>query len=106
MDFGLPLLPLPAQSEGERNMHLGKIIRLGVVAMLAVGATASGASAYIICNHEGDCWHSDRRESAPGQTFEYHSDDWYFHQEWGTHHRFREYHEGRGYWHNGVWVQL
>ena len=87
-------------------MNVGAIIVSGVVAAFAMVASATSASAYIICNHEGDCWHSARRESAPGQTFEYHSDDWYFHQEWGTQHRFRAYHEGRGYWHNGVWVQL
>lgn len=69
-------------------------------------AAPSAAYAYVICNQEGDCWHSDRRENPPGQSFEYHSDDWYFHQEWGTHRRFRPYREGRGYWHNGVWVQL
>jgi hypothetical protein len=78
-----------------------------VAAILAMpGVLAAPASAIIVCNHEGDCWHSDRRESAPGQNFDYHSDDWYFHQEWGSQHRFREYHAGRGYWHNGVWVQL
>jgi hypothetical protein len=88
-------------------MRARKTLRAGAVFLGCLLATMPApASAYIICNHEGDCWHSDRRESAPGQTFEYHSDDWYFHQEWGTHRRFREYHEGRGYWHNGVWVQL
>jgi hypothetical protein len=90
----------------EWNMRFGKILVAGAVAFVALGFAATGASAYIICNREGDCWHSDRRESAPGQSFEYHSDDWYFHQQWGTKRRFREYHEGRGYWHNGVWVEL
>jgi len=87
-------------------MRLGKILVATAVTFMAMAATASGASAYIICNGEGDCWHSERRESPPGQSFEYHSDDWYFHQEWGAHRRFRPYREGRGYWHNGVWVQL
>lgn len=87
-------------------MHIGKFFVAGAVALIAATVMAERASAYIICNGEGDCWHGHRRETVPGQSFEYHSDDWYFHQEWGTHHRFRPYHDGRGYWHNGVWVEL
>ncbi len=64
-------------------MRFGKILVAGVVVVMGTGAMATGASAYIICNGEGDCWHSERRDSPPGQTFEVHSDDWYFHQEWG-----------------------
>ena len=64
-------------------MRFGKILVAGVVVVMATGAMATGASAYIICNGEGDCWHSERRDSPPGQAFEVHSDDWYFHQEWG-----------------------
>jgi hypothetical protein len=35
-------------------------------------------------------------------------DDWYFHQHWdGDRDRhYRDYHEGRGYYKGGVWVQL
>jgi len=87
-------------------MRLRKILVAGAVALIAMAVMATDASAYIICNQEGDCWHGHRRENVPGQTFEYHSDDWYFHQQWGTYRRFREYHDGRGYWHNGVWVEL
>jgi hypothetical protein len=103
MDFGGALLPSPGGWTGAL-MSFRKIMLAGALCG-GLGMPAP-ASAYIICNHQGDCWHSDRRESAPGQSFEYHPDDWYFHQEWGTHRRFRAYHEGRGYWHNGVWVQL
>ena len=87
-------------------MRLRKILVAGAVVLIAVVVMAERASAYIICNGEGDCWHGHRRETVPGQSFEYHSDDWYFHQEWGTYRRFRPYHDGRGYWHNGVWVEL
>ncbi len=87
-------------------MKHGKILWVGVAAMLGMVTTATSASAYIVCNHEGDCWHSDQRESAPGQVFDFYPDDWYFHQQWGRGHRFHDYREGRGYWHNGVWVQL
>jgi hypothetical protein len=84
--------------------------------ILAAAATAAGltlayaapASAYIACNREGDCWHTEKRVTAPGVTFQWHPDDWYFHQKWDSDrdHRYREYHEGRGYWRNGVWVTL
>jgi len=87
-------------------MRLRKILVAGAVALIAMVVMAGSASAYIVCNQEGDCWHSHRRESVPGQSFEYHSDDWYFHQQWGTYRRFRDYREGRGYWHNGVWIEL
>jgi hypothetical protein len=93
----------------EQRMGLGKRTSVGaamLLGILGVAASSGSASAYVICNGEGDCWHSDRRESIPGVNLEIHPDDWYFHQEWGRFHRFREYHEGRGYWHNGVWVQL
>ena len=72
----------------------------------AVVAFAAPASAYIACNHEGDCWHTDRRVTAPGVTFDFHPDDWYFHQHWDADHHFRDYHAGRGYWRSGVWVTL
>ena len=38
--------------------------------------------------------------------FDYHPDDWYFHRRWegDRDHRWRDYHEGRGYWRNGVWI--
>jgi hypothetical protein len=93
-------------------MALRKIILMGVAAAgfgagaLALSTTA--AAAYVACNREGDCWHTDRREHAPGVRFEYHPDDWYFHRHWESDHdhHWREYHEGRGYWRNGVWITL
>ena len=63
------------------------------------------ASAYVDCNG-GDCWHTDRREHAPGVTIEHHPDDWYFHQHWDRDRHWHDYHEGRGYWRSGVWVTL
>jgi hypothetical protein len=71
-----------------------------------LAASTTGASAYVACNHEGDCWHTDSRVHVPGVTFDYHPDDWYFHQHWDAGHHWRDYHEGRGYWRGGVWVTL
>ena len=73
---------------------------------LAVSATS--ASAYVACNHDGDCWHTrTSRVRVPGVTFDWHPDDWYFHQHWdaGDHH-WRDFHSGRGYWRDGVWITL
>ncbi|MBV9549766.1 MAG: hypothetical protein JO256_08860 [Alphaproteobacteria bacterium] len=74
---------------------------LGVGALIGV---ASSASAYVVCNREGDCWHTESRYRYPGIGFSYHPDDWYFHQRWDADRRWREYNRGRGYWRGGVWV--
>ena len=82
----------------------------GVAALMATGvlaATAVPASAYVACNHDGDCWHTERRVVTPGVRFDYHPDDWYFHQRWdGGDRHYRDYHEGRGYYKGGLWITL
>ena len=80
---------------------------LSKIAILAMGTavaalTTTAASAAIVCNQEGECWHVR-------QTYDYHPefgvvvhpDGW----AWGAneHYVWRE-HRGRGYWHNGVWI--
>jgi hypothetical protein len=83
--------------------------------LLATAALAGGlammasapASAYVVCNNAGDCWHSDTQYAAPpGVTFDWHPDDWYFHQHWDANRHFRDYHDGHGYYRNGVWITL
>jgi hypothetical protein len=86
----------------------GKLLATAAVAA-GFGLTFSApASAYIACNRDGDCWHTESRVRAPGVTFSWHPDDWYFHQRWDADRdrHFRDYHEGRGYWRGGVWVTL
>ena len=74
--------------------------------LLAV-SVAAPASAYVACNRDGDCWHTETRTHAPGVRFDYHPDDYYFHQRWDDGHRhFRDYHEGHGYYRSGVWITL
>ena len=73
----------------------------------ALMATAGTASARVVCNAEGDCWHTDAAPPrVPGVTFSVHPDDWYFHQTWGSDRHFRDYHAGRGYYKGGVWITL
>jgi hypothetical protein len=77
---------------------------LGAAALVAATAPVS---ARMVCNAEGDCWHTDSRPVVPGVRFEAHPDDWYFHQHWdGGDRHYRDYHEGRGYYKGGVWITL
>jgi hypothetical protein len=85
-------------------MTLKKLL-LGVALTAgAVMGVASSASAYVVCNRDGDCWHTETRYRYPGTGYVYHPDDWYFHQTFGADRHFREYNKGRGYWRGGVWV--
>lgn len=86
------------------------IVSTALTAILSAGALVAGAgsaSAAVVCNENGDCWHVDNRAHYGRDVrLERHSDDWYFHQKWDQDNRrhWREYHEGRGYYLNGQWV--
>jgi hypothetical protein len=75
---------------------------LGAACVLAL--TASAASADIVCNREGDCWHV--KEKHPYRTewgLVVHPDSW----KWGATEKYRwREHDGRGYWRQGVWVEF
>ena len=81
--------------------------KLAVAAALGltfVTAGATAASAEIVCNNEGACWHAHRHyDYRPEYGVVVHPDDW----RWGPndHYAWRE-HRGRGYWRNGVWVRF
>ncbi len=77
-----------------------------ILGLAGLAATTTSASAYVACNRDGDCWHTENRVAVPGVTFDVHPDDWYFHQHWDANRHFRDYHEGRGYYRGGVWVTL
>lgn len=63
--------------------------------------SAGDTSAAVVCNDEGDCWHTGVRHEYPaGAGVVIHEDDWTP----GERHRWRE-HEGRGYWRGGNWVE-
>jgi len=68
----------------------------------SVALTATTAAADIVCNSEGDCWHTTEHFTYPPQaTIIVHPDDW----KWSGNEKFafRE-HEGRGYWHGDKWT--
>jgi hypothetical protein len=92
----------------EHFMNIKTLLLGAVVAAGALTALAAPASAYIACNRDGDCWHTESRYRAPGVRFDYHPDDYYFHQRWDGDQRrhWREHREGRGYYRNGIWITL
>jgi len=79
---------------------------------LAAGALAAGAalaatqaSAEVVCNRDGECWHVDRHyHYRPDYGVVVHPDSWYFHQRWDEHHRWRDHRDDRGYYRGGVWI--
>lgn len=81
-----------------------KILKMGLITAAAVCAGAATASAEIVCNDNGDCWHTRTHVVYPeGVRVRVHPDDWRWRD---THHyRWRE-HEGSGYWRGGVWVDI
>ena len=83
-----------------------KALAVGMAAILGMGTlalTTGSASAYVVCNNAGYCWHVHPHYGYPaGVGIVVHPDNW----RWGTgvHYRWRE-HTGRGYWNGaGVWI--
>jgi len=79
-------------------------LKLAGAAALGLGlfAISAPASAEIVCNAEGVCWHVHHPYAyAPAYGVVVHPNTW----RWGPseHYVWRE-HPGRGYWRNGVWV--
>jgi hypothetical protein len=70
----------------------------------AIALTATGAFAAIVCNGEGDCWHTKQKyDYRPEFGLRIYGDDWAWNN--GDNYRWRE-HEGRGYWNKGVWIEF
>ena len=75
------------------------MLQVAAAAILAAGTmavTSSAASADVVCNGAGECWHThDHYKYDPGFGVVVHPDNW----KWGDadHYKWRE-HEGRGYW--------
>ncbi len=89
------------------NKIMCKAALAAMMALGAVAVTSAPASARVVCNANGDCWHTDARVNyGPKIVLQSHPDDWYFHQKWENDQKrhWRDMHEGRGYYMNGVWV--
>jgi hypothetical protein len=82
------------------------ISKVTIAALMGASAlaVATTASARVVCNEDGDCWHVQseyKYEPTFGLTI--HPDEWKWKE--GENHRWRE-HEGRGYWHGGDWKEF
>jgi hypothetical protein len=79
----------------------GKMTFAALMGVSALTLIATSASARIVCNEDGDCWHvTTDYNYRPEFKLTVHPDDWKWKE--GERHAWRE-HEGRGYWHGGVW---
>jgi hypothetical protein len=81
------------------------MLQAAAAAILAAGAlavTTTAASAEVVCNNEGECWHTQEHYTyQPSFGVVVHPNEWKWRDE--DHYRWRE-HEGRGYWRNGIWL--
>jgi hypothetical protein len=86
---------------------MGSIVKFGAAAALSLGALAfatSAASAKIVCNGAGDCWHvTTDYNYAPEARVVVHPDDWKWKD--GENFHWRE-HAGRGYWNGDNWKEF
>jgi hypothetical protein len=80
---------------------LSKAILAGATVLIL---SAGAASAAVVCNSEGDCWHVRGRPAyRPEFGLRIYADDWRWRR--GENFRWREHH-GHGYWRNGVWIDI
>jgi hypothetical protein len=69
----------------------------------ALVATATTASADVVCNGAGECWRVHDRFAYPAEaSVVVHDDDWAHHHH--HHWRWRHDRDDRGYYRNGVWI--
>lgn len=79
---------------------------LGIFAAGSIAVASSAASAAIVCNEDGDCWHvKDKYDYKPEFKLNVYPDDWKWKDADSHKYRWRE-HDGRGYWHSGIWLQF
>ena len=68
--------------------------------------SANTASAEIVCNEDGDCWHvKERYNYRPEFGLKIYPNDWKWDEGDSKRYRWRE-REGRGYWRKGVWIEF
>jgi hypothetical protein len=77
-----------------------------LVAAGTLTLTAGAASAAIVCNDDGDCWHVRGRPTyGPELRLSIHPDNWRWARGERARYRWRE-HRGHGYWRNGAWIEI
>lgn len=79
-----------------------KLAIMPVAALALWGLSSLGASARIVCNGDGDCWHvHEDYIYPPGARIIIHPDNWRWKE--GEHYAWHE-HPGRGYWRGNQWA--
>ena len=82
------------------NMR-SNLVALALCVFGVLAFSSLNASARIVCNTDGDCWHSHEDFAfPPGAHIEIHPDNWRWKD--GEHFVWKE-HQGRGYWNGGNW---
>ncbi|MGD0636229.1 MAG: hypothetical protein ABSA13_18795 [Beijerinckiaceae bacterium] len=80
---------------------LSTITFAALMGVSAVTLISTSASAAIVCNEDGDCWHTQTEyQYQPEFGLTVHQNDWKWKE--GEKHQWRE-HEGKGYWKGGSW---
>ena len=81
------------------EMTLAALIGAGALALVS-----TGASAEIVCNHEGNCWHAHHGDfpDRPTLGLIIHPDGWRWEDRDKEEYRWHE-HAGRGYWEGDTW---
>jgi hypothetical protein len=90
-------------------MRMKSILTTGAVGALtgaaALFALTTGASAYVVCNDSGDCWHSNVKTVYPDEHIVYYDDNW----DWKSHHyHWHDVNGDYGYWDSSknAWVTV
>ena len=82
------------------NTHV-KLAVAGFAGLGLLALSSASASARIVCNEDGDCWHVHEEYAfPPGAHIVIHPDNWRWGE--GEHFVWKE-HPGRGYWGGGEW---
>jgi hypothetical protein len=76
----------------------------GAACVFALSTTT--ASAEIVCNDDGDCWHvKERYNYRPEFGIKIYPNDWKWEERDSKKYRWRE-REGRGYWRKDKWIEF
>jgi hypothetical protein len=88
----------------KRETAMKLITKAVLTAASALALSATTASAEIVCNDEGDCWHvREHHAYRPEFGVRVYPDAWRWGDADAHRYRWRE-HEGRGYWRRGAWI--
>lgn len=82
-------------------MTIKSILAAAMIGGVALTSWTIGASAAVVCNEDGDCWHTTSTYTYPSDAgVVVHPEGWM----WGSNekHKWHE-HEGKGYWRKGEW---